>query len=469
MIIVKRDGRQVEFDKERIVNAVCKAFKEVDGELTEYAKLKADNIANYIEQVALERETNGEKISIEEVQDLVEHGLMCCRRKDVAKCYILYRDKRTRDRQYNTDMVRAVREKLEATHVVNQNANVDERSFGGRKGEATSEMVKRLALDYCMSEQSRNNHLNNEIYTHDLDSYYVGEHNCLSLPIDDLLLYGFNTRQTSVRPANSVNTAFQLVAVTIQLQSLMQFGGVATTHIDWTMVPYVRRSFFKHYKDGLKYLALIDNSQKCLNEIVPDRTSIEDERYKKMGKVYDYALDMTTRETYQAVEGMFHNLNTLQSRSGNQLPFSSINYGTCTKPEGRMVTRAILEVSIKGIGKSHLTSVFPCQIFQMKKGVNRLPSDPNYDLYRLALESTAKRLYPNYANCDLKKQQSWVRTDREFKRKIIDKLSLSDYKKLVSILSNNQELCDKLFIILNNGKIEIDDTERPVEYFSTMG
>ena len=129
--------------------------------------------------------------------------------------------------------------------------------------------------------------------------------------------------------------------------------------------------------------------------------SITDDYYKAYGnKVYQYALDMTTKEVYQAVEGMYHNLNTLQSRSGNQLPFTSINYGTCIEPEGRMVTKALLDVSINGIGKLHKTSIFPCGIFQMMKGVNRRHGEPNYDLYQLALKSTAQRLYPNYANVD---------------------------------------------------------------------
>lgn len=167
------------------------------------------------------------------------------------------------------------------------------------------------------------------------------------------------------------------------------------------MVPYVRKSFYKHFKDGLKYIIGVEPSQSEALSKVSSDTSIDNEFYKDMyPEVYQYAMDMTVRETRQAVEGMYHNLNTLQSRSGNQLPFTSINYGTCTKPEGRMVTKALLEVSIAGIGKLHKTSIFPCGIFQCMNGVNRKPGDPNYDLYQLALKSTAQRLYPNYANVD---------------------------------------------------------------------
>ena len=139
--------------------------------------------------------------------------------------------------------------------------------------------------------------------------------------------------------------------------------------------------------------------------------SIEDEQYKKYPKTYQYALEMTNRELMQAVEGMYHNLNTLQSRSGNQLPFTSINYGTCTLPEGRMVTKALLEGSIKGVGKLHKTAIFPCGIFQCMKGVNRKPGDPNYDLFQLALKSTAQRLYPNYVNVDWSVNAGYDRND----------------------------------------------------------
>ena len=387
--MIKRDGRQVEFNKEKIYNAVLKAFHEVDGKTTTEAKAKGKDITSYIEH-------NIEKdISVEEIQDIVEEKLMASKRKDVAKAFILYRDKRTKIREQNMSLMKMVSEKLSAANVQNQNANVDERSFGGRVGEASDTVLKQYALDHCMSDMAKQNHLNNEIYIHDLNSYAVGSHNCLSVPFDDLLADGFNTRQTDVRPAQSVNTAFQLVAVIFQLQSLQQFGGVSATHIDWTMVPYVRKSFDKHFRDGVKYL--VDDNVK----IEKQEMSITDDYYKAYGnKVYQYALDMTTKEVYQAVEGMYHNLNTLQSRSGNQLPFTSINYGTCIEPEGRMVTKALLDVSINGIGKLHKTSIFPCGIFQMMKGVNRRHGEPNYDLYQLALKSTAQRLYPNYANVD---------------------------------------------------------------------
>ena len=405
MTVQKRDGRKVLFDKEKIKIAVLKAFIDVDGEETAYAKEKARDIANYIESL-------NKSMTVEEIQDQVEEKLMASNRKDVARKYIIYRNNRTAVREKNTKLMKDISEKLSANNVQNQNANVDEKSFGGRVGEASDTVLKKYALDNCMSEMARNNHLNNEIYIHDLNSYAVGMHNCLSVPFDKLLSEGFNTRQTDVRPAQSVSTAFQLVAVIFQLQSLQQFGGVSATHLDWTMIPYVRKSFWKYYKDGLIYIAKDkDYSAHIIGYPSADIISIKDTIAYDNKDAYKYAMDKTEKEIYQAVEGLYHNLNTLQSRSGNQLPFTSINYGTCAEPEGRMVTKALLEVSINGIGKLHKTSIFPCGIFQCMKGVNRKPGDPNYDLFRLALKSTAQRLYPNYANVDWSGNEGYDRND----------------------------------------------------------
>lgn len=390
--VVKRNGDVVDFQRDKISVAIQKAMREVRDEINTYeVRIVTDKVVDSIQQ----REKN---ISVEEIQDIVERALMVSGMKDVAKSYITYRYLHGLARDKYQELMAVVDEKLSAKNVQNQNANVDEKSFGGRVGETADAVMRKYALEYCVSPMARRNHENNEIYIHDLSSYPVGNSNCLTLPLDNLLANGFNTRQVDIRPAQSVNTAFQLVAVLFQLQSLQQFGGVAASHLDWSMVPYVRKSFWKHFKDGMTYIGgfnvniseMTDNSGRAID----DPTYVECESW------YKYALDMTKKEIYQAVEAMYHNLNSLQSRSGNQLPFSSINYGTCTLPEGRLVIKAILDVSIKGVGKLHRTSVFPCGIFQLMKGVNREPEDPNYDLYRLALQSTAQRLYPNYANCD---------------------------------------------------------------------
>ena len=306
--IEKRDGRQVPFNKNKIITAILKAFIAVDGEVSDYAAEKANKIADFIQGKIQEQQ-----LSVEDIQDLVEKGLMSTKRKDVARHYITYREERARVRNWNTKMMDKVAVKLEATDVQNQNANVDEYSFGGRRGEADSVILKQYALDNLMSEMARNNHLNNEIYIHDLDSYALGMHNCLTIPFDKLLAEGFNTRQTDVRPANSINTAFQLIAVIFQLQSLQQFGGVSASHLDWTMVPYVRKSFYKHYRDGLKYVSHlnqdeIDREMGVMRKIKPEDISIDDENTYVYYEPYEYAIDMTRKEINQAVEGMYHNL-----------------------------------------------------------------------------------------------------------------------------------------------------------------
>lgn len=422
-MVYKRDGRSEVFKPEKIQNAVLKAFYEVDGEETERAKEIAERISTSISEIQRD-------LGVEEIQDLVEEKIAQFD-MDVARKYIIYRNDRSRIREMKSPIRIKARNTLNSQNDDRQNANVDGKSFGGRVGAVNSEVMKQIALDEYMSEMSRTNHLSNRIYIHDLDSYAAGMHNCLSIPFDKLLANGFNTRQTDVRPAQSVNTAGQLIAVIFQLQSLQQFGGVSATHIDWTLMPYVKKSFRKHYIvaylkntaafSQIDLMGMLFDSYEDEIGIVRNRfedwidtnkerfyeeTELKEEDFFFANKekldplLYQSAMYDTILETKQAVEALYHNLNTLQSRSGNQLPFTSINYGTCTEPEGRMVIKALLDVSISGIGKLHKTSIFPCGIFQLMKGVNRKPGDPNYDLYRLALRSTAQRLYPNYANCD---------------------------------------------------------------------
>ena len=394
MTVMKRDGKVEDLEPKKILNSIIKANENVKAD----EKLTSKQLKRITDSVVAFCETLEEPINIDILEDVIEKKLMEASGYEVAKKYITYRYEKERVR-----LNKSLTEKLTASNVQNQNANVDEFSFGGRMGETASFVMKNYALEQLVSKKTRHNHNNNEVYIHDLDAYAVGSHNCLSIPFDKLLKEGFNTRQGDVRPAGSINTAFQLVAVIFQLQSLQQFGGVAATHLDWTMVPYVRLSFWKHYWDGVRYiekpspLELPGHTKESIREL-----SIEngDTVYNIGSEAYKYAMDKTIQELEQAVEGMYHNLNTLQSRSGNQLPFTSINYGTCTLPEGRMVTKALIEGSIKGIGKFHKTSIFPCGIFQCMKGVNRKKGDPNYDLFKLACKSTALRLYPNYCNCD---------------------------------------------------------------------
>lgn len=294
------------FEGDKIRKAVLKATAETQaGEDSDLARLIAGRVEAYYSA------ENAPECTVEDVQDMVEKLLMDSDNKEAAKKYILYRDKRSRERMKNTEFMRTIGEKLKASNVQNQNANVDEASFGGRKGEAANELLRRYAIENLLSPLARERHGNNEIYIHDLDSYAVGNHNCLTIPFDDLLANGFNTRQTDVRPANSINTAFQLLAVIFQLQSLQQFGGCSAGHLDWTMVPYVRKSFYKHFCDGF---AFQEGNYPANEPNIPIKDmSIDDRWYAKeiYDKPYHYALEMTKRELKQAVEGMYHNLKKL--------------------------------------------------------------------------------------------------------------------------------------------------------------
>lgn len=482
MKVIKRDGTPQEYNFLKIMDAVDRAFNSVSQSVPE----------KFIEQLkeSVEKriiKNNGDGTPIEEIQDVIQKELIKRNKFEVVESFINYRRKREEIREQKSDLIKQIQDKLSATNVQNQNANLDEESFGGRLGETAEVVSKNIALK-LMSKTSRKNHENNEVYIHDLGHYRIGDHNCLTYPMDKSLNKGFNTRQTDVRPAGSVNTAMQLVAVLFQLQSLQQFGGVSASHLDWTMIPFVRKSYRKHYiaewiKDldefyDLDILSLpYDEYKHWVTNKTTEfylTTGIKDSDFKFANKNLDKklrqkALDDTKRETYQAVEGMYHNLNTLQSRSGSQLPFSSINYGTCTELEGRMVTKALLEVSMEGLGSKGVTSIFPCGIFQYKKGINDKPGTPNYDLKRLALKSTSMRIYPNYANCDWSNQVAWVNKDRDMKREYLASLDDDIYAKLLANLKDNIDVAYTLGLVINGDTIEVDQQERPIEFFSTMG
>jgi ribonucleoside-triphosphate reductase len=334
-----------------------------------------------------------------------------------------------------------------------------------------------------------------------LDSYSAGEHNCLSLDVDDLLHRGVAIKQTDLRGSRSVNTAFQVIAVLFQIQSLVQFGGVATTHIDWTLVPYVRYSLIKHLADIIAY-ELDKDEDVIKNKIYNKLLKVNKIKYTDADKkdkidelVHDYMIDFigqlttvtkailnrddvnkpitralrrTKRETEQGAEGFIHNCNSLQSRSGMQLPFTSINYGTCTLPEGQMVIDAILSKELDGTGPLHKTPIFPCCIFQWEKSINGYPNTPNYDLFRKALLCTSKRLYPNYANVNWTVDVNNIKKDIDNKKEIITKYETNE--DLINWIKTNPKEAIKYRLIVKNNKVCIDeDVFLPFEIMSTMG
>lgn len=393
--VIKRDGRENPFNSEKIYVAVMKAFNEREKKDGNVIPEKEDIAKQIAKEIS---ESSKDKMTVEEIQDIVETKLMKSSRPEVAKDYILYRDKRTVVRDRKNKLVQKVMIRAKSQINEHSNANVDEESFSGREKEASADIGKTIALEYeGLSKEIAEAHKIMLIYQHDLEKAIYGVHNCLNLYFQYIFKHGFKTRNGDVRPPKSFSTACQLVAVAFQCQSQVQFGGVGTIHLDYDLAPFVRMSFSKHFKEGLKWVE--HESEEYINH-VPDSIGIEDEEAKYHTEAYKYAMEMLEKEGSQSAQGLYHNLNTLESRQGSQVPFTSINLGRDTTPEGRMVTRWMLEASIDGIGKFHLTSIFPISIFQYKVGCNANKEDANYDLKQLALESMSKRIYPNWCNCD---------------------------------------------------------------------
>ena len=392
MHVIKRDGTRVLFDPNKIVRAINKAMVSAYGSV--YESDTAEEIADLIG-------SRGVDMTVEQIQDLVEGYLMKSEYPEVAKSYIIYRDQRSKERTRRSKLVKAVMKRIEATAVENANANVDEKSFSGREKEASADIQKIIALDYTLSPEVAQAHKDMLLYQHDNEKTNIGEHNCLFVDFGKVFKNGFVTRNGDIRPPASYSTACQQYAVVYQCQSQVQFGGVGTVHADYDLAPFVAKSFRKHMHNYLTDVEgqTDENADIILGQhgpIIMDNHKLRQE----MPAAFTYALKQLEREGTQASEAMYHNLNTLESRAGSQVPFTSINFGRDTSTEGRFVSEHMLKASLAGIGKHHLTPIFPISIFQYKQGCNANPEDPNYDLKKLAIESLSKRIYPNFVNCD---------------------------------------------------------------------
>lgn len=392
MHVIKRDGTRVLFDPNKIVRAINKAMVSAYGSV--YESDTAEEIADLIG-------SRGVDMSVEQIQDLVESYLMKSEYPEVAKSYIIYRDQRSKERTRRSKLIKAVMKRTEATAVENSNANVDEKSFSGREKEASADVQKVIALDYTLSPEVSQAHKDMLLYQHDLEKTNIGEHNCLFVDFEKVFNEGFVTRNGDIRPPATLSSACQQTAVIFQCQSQVQFGGVGTVHLDYDLAPFVKKSFRKHMHH---YLTDVEgqsdeNADIILNQHGP--IEIDNHQLRQdMSAAFAFALKQLEREGKQSAEAMFHNLNTLESRAGSQVPFTSINFGRDTSTEGRFVTKKMLGASMSGIGKHHLTPIFPISIFQYKAGCNANPGDPNYDLKQMAIESLSKRIYPNFVNCD---------------------------------------------------------------------
>ena len=392
MHVIKRDGTRVLFDPNKIVRAINKAMVSAYGSV--YESDTAEEIADLIG-------SRGVDMSVEQIQDLVESYLMKSEYPEVAKSYIIYRDQRSKERTRRSKLIKAVMKRTEATAVENSNANVDEKSFSGREKEASADVQKVIALDYTLSPEVSQAHKNMLLYQHDLEKTNIGEHNCLFVDFEKVFNEGFVTRNGDIRPPATLSSACQQTAVIFQCQSQVQFGGVGTVHLDYDLAPFVKKSFRKHMHHYLTDVE--DQSDINADAILAQHGPVEIDNPDLMDELpeaYSFAIKQLEREGKQAAEAMFHNLNTLESRAGSQVPFTSINFGRDTSTEGRFVSEHMLKASLAGIGKHHLTPIFPISIFQYKAGCNANPGDPNYDLKQLAIESLSKRIYPNFVNCD---------------------------------------------------------------------
>ncbi|NGZ77378.1 anaerobic ribonucleoside triphosphate reductase [Saccharibacillus alkalitolerans] len=296
------------------------------------------------------------------------------------------------------------------TETLRENANLNGDSFSGKMSKFGSEYAKWYARRHVLPKEVEAAIRGNTVYVHDLDHYAVGTTNCIFIPFDKLLAEGFSTGNGDLRTPRTIMTAMALVAIIFQCQQNAQYGGVSANKIDYDLAPYVGRSFLKHFRKGLAYFEAFaedggslssdfsnegKNAAPSDDEIYMDNTELRD-RYPH---AYRYACQETRQETFQAAESLIHNLNTMSSRGGGQIPFTSINYGTCTSSEGRLVMESLMDATMRGLGQGQ-TPIFPIQIFKCKKGVNQNIGDPNYDLFLKAVECSTKRLYPNFANLD---------------------------------------------------------------------
>jgi len=416
--VIKRDGRAVPFEESKIWAAIDKAREATGvaknppvGDDAALSITKQGIIKDIYNLLDSDKTVSTKVIELEKIQEIVESNLWKYYYADVARDYTTYRYKRTLERQGN--IFTKYKKRVAASDIENSNANVDEASFSGREKEAASDVSKDIALNTdVLSKPVAQAHKEMLIYQHDLEKAPFGQHNCSFPRFDKLLKEGFKTRNGDVRAANSVQCACQLIAVITQCQSQVQFGGAGALHLDYDLAPYVVKSFFKHLDTGITWLyerkgngllkkiaakkarKYIKHNRKIKNTIVNDYLA------KIVPNAYDYAMEELDKEGTQAFESLYHNLNTLESRQGSQVPFSSINLGKDTTPEGRLISKWTFKASLSGIGEHHVTSIFPISIFSYKKGVNADKGDPNYDLKRLALESLSKRIYPNFANCD---------------------------------------------------------------------
>ena len=401
--VVKRDGRIVGFNEQKIMAAIRKAMLHTD---------KGED-ASLIEQITDHISYRGKsQMSVEAIQDAIELELMKSARKDVAQKYIAYRNQRNIARKAKTRDVFMSIVNAKNNDITRENANMNADTPAGMMMKFASETTKPFVDDYLLSEESRDAVMHNYLHIHDKDYYPTKSLTCVQHPLDIILQHGFTAGHGSSRPAKRIETAAVLACISLETCQNEMHGGQAIPAFDFYLAPYVRMSYQEEVK----------NLEKLTGEDLSDLydAPIEDYLEKPLDELQgrerleQHAINKTVNRVHQAMEAFIHNMNTIHSRGGNQVVFSSINYGTDTSAEGRCIMREILQSTYQGVGNGE-TAIFPIQIWKKKRGVNYLPEDRNYDLYKLACKVTARRFFPNFLNLDatFNQNEKWRADDPE--------------------------------------------------------
>ena len=387
-IVVKRDGRIVGFNEEKIATAIRKAMLHTEkGEDMHLIRQITDHIA-----------FKGEaQMTVEAIQDMVEMELMKSSRKDVAQKYIAYRNQRRIARKAKTRDIFLEIINIKNNDITRENANMNADTPAGMMMKFASETTKPFVDDYLLDENTLDAVRGNYLHIHDKDYYPTKSLTCIQHPLDHILKYGFSAGHGESRPAKRIETASILACVSLENAQNEMHGGQAIPAFDFYMAPFVRYSFIEEIK-SLETLTGEDYSHLYDKEL-DDYLTKPLEGLSGEERILQHAINKTVARVHQSMEAFIHNMNTIHSRGGNQVVFSSINYGTCTSPEARMAIRNLLKVTDIGLGNGE-TAIFPVQIFKVKEGINYNPGDPNYDLFRLAIKVSAKRLFPNFSFID---------------------------------------------------------------------
>ena len=401
--VVKRDGRIVGFNEQKIMAAIRKAMLHTD---------KGED-SSLIEQITDHVAYRGKsQMSVEAIQDAVELELMKSARKDVAQRYIAYRNQRSIARKAKTRDVFMSIVNAKNNDITRENANMNADTPAGMMMKFASETTKPFVDDYLLSEESRDAVKHNYLHIHDKDYYPTKSLTCVQHPLDVILQHGFTAGHGSSRPAKRIETAAVLACISLETCQNEMHGGQAIPAFDFYLAPYVRMSYQEEVKNLEK---LTGKDLKHLYNIEIDDYLLKDlEGLEGDARLEQHAINKTVNRVHQAMEAFIHNMNTIHSRGGNQVVFSSINYGTDTSAEGRCIMREILESTYEGVGNGE-TAIFPIQIWKKKRGVNYLPEDRNYDLYQLACKVTARRFFPYFLNLDatFNQNEKWHADDPE--------------------------------------------------------